>query len=101
MDRAVYTYSSYKPLMADRLNGEGRRGQLSRAAEALNCQRSYLSRVINSNLHLTPDHAFQLARFWLLNADETDYFTLLVDYDRAGTPEFRQALKGKLAALKK
>jgi uncharacterized protein (TIGR02147 family) len=97
----VFSFQSYKQIMAHRLSGEGRRGQLTGAAEALNCQRSYLSRVIRSELHLTPDHAFELAKFWLLSADETDYFTLLVEYDRAATPGYRASLKSKLGAIKK
>lgn len=101
MEKAIFSHSSYKSVMSAKLGSEGQRGQITRAAEALGCQRSYLSRVISGDLHLTPDHAFQLSRFWSLNDDESEYFQTLVDFERAGNPDFRAHLKSKLAALRK
>lgn len=86
--------------MAHMLSGRDRRGQLTRAAEALNCQRSYLSRVISENLHLTPDHAFKLARFWGFSLDKREYFQALVDFERAGDPEYRNHLKQQISEMK-
>ena len=86
--------------MSSYLSGETNRGQMTKAAEALNCQRSYLSRVISDELQLTPDHAFNLSKFWNLNSDERDYFLNLVDFERAGDPEFRAFVKSKIVALK-
>jgi plasmid maintenance system antidote protein VapI len=83
------------------LSSKTQRGQLSRAAEALNCQRSYLSRVISESLQLTPDHAFKLARFWRLTSDEREYFQTMVDYERAGDPEYRAHLKQRLLEVKR
>lgn len=87
--------------MGHRLCGEGRRGQLTRAAEALNCQRSYLSRVITENLHITPDHAFNLAQFWKLPPNERTFFQTLVEHDRAGDPGYRSHLKAQLTEFKR
>jgi len=86
--------------MAYMLSAKGRRGQLTRAAEALKCQRSYLSRVISENLQLTPDHAFQLANFWKLPQDHSEYFRTLVEFERAGNPDFRRHLKDSLSKMK-
>lgn len=99
--RTVFEFTSYKPFMAHMLSGKDRRGQLTRAAESLRCQRSYLSRVISESLQLTPDHAFQLARFWKLGRDEREYFQALVDHERAGDPEFRAHLKQRVAELRR
>lgn len=78
---------------------KGNRGALSRAAEALNCQRSYLSRVINGDLHLTPDQAYMLCRFWRLKAIEQEYFQCLVDIERAASGSYREFLKDRLADI--
>jgi len=99
--KTVFEFSSYKSFMAQMLSAKTRRGQLTRAAEALNCQRSYLSRVISENLHLTPDHAFKLSRYWKLSHDHAHYFQTLVDFERAGDPEYRTHLKTRLSEMKR
>lgn len=87
--------------MVDWFNNQGRRGDLSRAAESLHCQVSFLSRVMNSEIHLTPDHAFSLVRFWKLDDEEAKLFRLLVDWERASDPEYRSYLSAQIAASKK
>lgn len=99
--KSVFDFSSYKSFMAYMLSGEGRWGQLTRASEALNCQRSYLSRVISEGLHITPDHAYNLTSFWKLGVDERTYFQTLVDYERAADLQYRSHLKSVLFELKK
>ena len=87
--------------MSSLLSGPEHRGELTRAARVLNCQRSYLSRVISGDLHLTPDHAFNLASFWKFTSVEREYFLSLVEYDRAGDKNYREFLKAKVMELKK
>lgn len=101
MKSSVFSFKSYKSVMAEWLTGKEQRGQLSRAAEFMNCQRSFLSRVITEEMHLTPDQAFKLVKFWKLGHDEAEYFQLLVSFERAGDPEYRESLKLKVADLKK
>ncbi len=98
--KSVFEFHTYKPYLAYKLSSKEHRGQLSRAAEAIQTQRSYLSRVISEELQLTPDHAFKLSRFWKLTAAEREYFCLLVDFDRAADPEFRSHLKQRAQELK-
>lgn len=64
-------------------------------------QRSYLSRIISEELRLTPDHAFNLAKFWNLDSDQRDYFLALVDFERAGDPDYCAFVKSKITAAKK
>lgn len=100
-EKPLYSYNSYKSIMDDRLLGSEKRGQLSRASEYLNCQRSYLSRVISDKEHLTPDQAYLICQFWKLTTSEREYFITLVDYERAGHPEFKSFLKAKIIEMKK
>lgn len=95
----LFATASYKTVMKGKLLEE--RGQLSRAAEYLNCQRSYLSRVISEELQLTPDHAFQLTLFWKMTGDERDYFLALVEHERAVTPELRAFAHAKILDFRK
>ena len=99
--KSIFSFSSYKDLMAHYLTGQSNRGQLTRAATALNCQRSYLSRVITEELHLTPDHAYNLSKFLKLSPDERNYLLTLVDFERAADSEYRGHLKGRLNEIKR
>jgi hypothetical protein len=76
-------------------------GLISRMAEAARCQRSYLSRVLSSSIHLTPDHAYGLCSYWELSSEETEYFLTLVEHARSGNPEYRKHLETKLFSLRK
>jgi plasmid maintenance system antidote protein VapI len=101
MSETIFKFSTYKAIMNHRLRGEGQRGALSRAAEALNCQRSLLSRIMNSKLQLTPDQAFNLAKHWRLTSREREYFQTLVEFERAAEPSYREFLKARLLELRK
>lgn len=98
---SVFSHQTYKAVMKDRLLGGSNRGQLSRAAEFLNSQRSFLSRVMNTEIHLTPDHAYELTRFWEMPKSEAEYFQALVEFDRAASPKFREHIKEKITAMKR
>ena len=100
-EKSVFSFNTYKGIMAHHLSGATHRGELTRAAKVLACQRSYLSRVISDSLHLTPDHAFNLANFLKFNLSEREYFLTLVEIERAGDRNYRDFLKTKLEELKK
>ncbi len=92
MDKqSVFEFQSYKEIMKAKF--EERRGQLSRAAEALNCQVSFLSRVLKTEAHLTLDQAFMVSKFWKFNPEEQDYFQSLVEFERDAEPQYREHLK--------
>ncbi len=97
----VFTFSSYKAYLERALLTDAPRGQMSRAAEALGCQASFLSRVIHSNVQLTPDQAFVLAGFFNMDEDESAYFQTRVESERAGNPSYRTALGEKLKDMKR
>src|SRR5262249_5652285 len=100
-EKGVFEFSSYKSALHYFLRGKNKRGTLSRAAEALNCQRSYLSRVINSEIHLTPDQGFLFAKFRKFTADESEYFQTLVEYERASDRSYKEEIQSKLIRLKR
>lgn len=76
-------------------------GYKSKLADAGGFQKSFLSQVLNSHVHFTPEHALRLAQFWDLSSKEREYFLELVHYGRAGSPELSQYLREKLLKLKK
>lgn len=99
MAESVFQHSDYRVFLRSRMEAEW--GSLTRMAEAARCQRSHLSRVVHGNGHLTPDQAFDLAEFWGLSEAETEYFLLLVEEARAGSPGLRRRLGAKLSEMRR
>lgn len=101
MRNRVFRFKSYKAAMAALLTGTENRGKLTKAAEAIGCQRSYLSRVISEKLQLTPDHAFGISRFFKFSKAERSYFLKLVELERSSDPQYRDHLESELVAMRR
>jgi uncharacterized protein (TIGR02147 family) len=76
-------------------------GSVTRLADAAGCQRSFLSRVLNGPIHLTPDHGHGLCEHWELTRAESEFFMLLLEKERASTQRYRKHIEAKLGALKR
>ncbi len=63
------------------------RGGVKFCAEIAGCQPSYLSQVLNGDVHLTSDHLLRLCRQKSLSDDKIDFLFLLYNRDRAGSEE--------------
>jgi uncharacterized protein (TIGR02147 family) len=99
---SVFEVEDYKEFLRERLSKREKGwGSLTRAAQAARMQRSYLSRVLRQEVHLTPEQAFRLAGHWKLGATESEYFLILVESARSGDPEHRRFLGQRLATLKR
>jgi uncharacterized protein (TIGR02147 family) len=99
---SVFAFDSYKSYLHEiTQSAAAARGTISRLAEAAGCQRSYLSRVIHGEIHLTEDHAFGLSRFLRMSEDETEYFLLMLNSARAATRDYRDYLEDKRRSCQK
>jgi uncharacterized protein (TIGR02147 family) len=96
---SVFQHSDYKALLKAAISADGTRGYIRKLAEVAGCQRSYLSTVLHSHHHLTPDHACGIASFWKLTPQEEDYFLALVDHARSGCPRLKSRLEKKIKKL--
>ena len=96
----VFEFRAYKVALDHFLRSDGKRGLLTRAAKALHCQPSFLSRVIGSEIHLTPEQAFMICQFLNWSANESEYFQTLVAIERAADPGYKSALTAKLKQLR-
>ena len=100
--KTVFEFDSYKDYLRSLLKREDSRGLLSKLAAAAECQRPYLSKVlqIDSNVHLTPDHMFGICEYLQLTELESDGLKLLLEKERASQVKYRQSLQKRLIALK-
>lgn len=91
---------SYKDVLKSYLLGEGNRGALSKAATYLNCQKSYLSKVIKTEVHLSLDHGYLLCKLWSFDGDQREYFMTLLNFERAASLDYKNFLAGRLQELR-
>ena len=97
----VYEASAYKEFLNSKIQAfRSVKGYKTQLAKAAGFSPSFLSQVIHGHIELTPEHAIRLARFWELDAFETDYFMLLVDSARAGSIALREHLAVKMAKFR-
>jgi uncharacterized protein (TIGR02147 family) len=96
--KSIFQFSDYKKFVLDRIEaapnqGRGLRREL---AEAMGCQVAYVSHVLAGDRHFSLEQAEALARFFALRAEETGFFFLLVEHNRAGTPALRKFLERQI-----
>ena len=96
----IYKVKNYRELIETLLqeNVKTTRAQL---AEAAQCSSSWITRVLTSEVQLTPDQALGIANYFHLSSSEVDYFLLLVDWERSDSHEMKKRIELKLTQLKK
>jgi len=98
----MFNFTDYKNLMREKIKeNQHVRGYQTSLAKGAGCQRSFISQCINSHIHITPDHAAGLGKFWGFDEDESEYFLELVNYARSGSKQLKSIIKRKLGRLKK
>lgn len=98
----VFAFSDYRDYVRSQVETASESwGLITQLAKAAGCQRSYFSRVLSGQVHLTPDHAYALCAHWKLPPDETEGFLCLLEASRASSPQFKNHLKSKFLKLKR
>jgi hypothetical protein len=100
MKKSLFEYLDYKQYLKALFQQPENRGLMSDAAVALECSKSYLSRVLNEKMDLSLDQAFRLSQFLGHRPAERDYFSLCIEFARAQSREYRAHLRGRIAAEK-
>ncbi|MBL7670683.1 MAG: DUF4423 domain-containing protein [Bdellovibrionaceae bacterium] len=98
----IYLANTYREVIEIWSKQSGRViGIRSQLASAAACSPSWITRVLSGSVHLTPDQAFGISQFMLLNDNETEYFLLLVDKERASSQAFKKRIDQKLQTLRR
>lgn len=102
---SIFGFDNYKKYLRAYF-ADGRKqlpGQLNLAglARKTGYQRSFFSRVINADLHLTPEGVYKVAAALGLSEEEREYFFWLVEKERAADPGYRAFARAKAIELKK
>lgn len=92
MKTSVYEYRDYKESVVELINsmaGEGR-GRRKELADHIGCQISHITNVLSGGGHFNQEQAEAAANYFGFNQAETEFFLLLVQFNRAGTSRLRE-----------
>ncbi|MFT6069316.1 MAG: hypothetical protein ACJAT2_002752 [Bacteriovoracaceae bacterium] len=65
-------------------------------AAFLGCQTAYVSQVLNQHVNFSLEQAVKMNQFWEHNKEESRFFLLLVQYQRAGSKDLEKFLKTEM-----
>lgn len=91
MEIDLFEYSDYRKYL-NRVFSKGHKdlyGNKSMLAKHLNCQSSYISQVCTFRTHLNLEHGLKISEYLGLDTSATEYFLVLIQLERAGTPKLR------------
>jgi uncharacterized protein (TIGR02147 family) len=98
---SIFSHIDYKVFLKEIIReNQKTRGFKRKLAEAAGCQASLISRLLHSELHLTPDHSAGIAEFLNLGELESDYFETLLHHNRAASPSYRKKLLKRLEKIR-
>jgi uncharacterized protein (TIGR02147 family) len=101
MSISIFDYESYQDYLNDYLAHLPKRGHGFRIkiAEAMRCEASYVSRVLNGHAEIQLEQAEALSLLFNHTPEEFDFFLKLVQFARAGTPSLRKHFKAQMASI--
>lgn len=94
----VFDHTGYKKYLknviaAQPAHGHGFRSEI---AKATGCQISYVSQVLNKNAHFSLEQAEAINELLGHTDDESDFFLLLLLYERSGSTRLRKRIKTQM-----
>ena len=100
--REIFQYSDYKRYLSDFIHalpskGHGFRSQMAKAA---GCRVAFISQVLSGSLHLSLEQAESINALLEHTSEECDFFLLLTQFSRAGTPRLRERLGAQMERIR-
>jgi uncharacterized protein (TIGR02147 family) len=96
VDKNIFAYAHYRPYLKARLEVTGARGHKTQIAATMSVQPTYISQVLQENAHLSLEQAEAANLFFKHTAQESHFFMLLLQKDRAGTKTLREYFRKQL-----
>lgn len=87
-------------LMLERRQQFGSRFTFEKMAAACGIQKTYLSKVLNTSVHLNPDQLFTACEYLKLNATETEFVLLMRECEVATNSKRANLLKAKIKKIR-
>lgn len=101
MKTSVFDFMDYKDFIRMKIETATARGYHGQLAKAAQMHGSFLSKILKSHVHMTPDQAADLCVFWEFGGDETLFFLNTVHLARAGSANLKVILRAQLDEIQK
>jgi uncharacterized protein (TIGR02147 family) len=99
-EQMIFDFIDYKAFLRFKVGAKSaRRGLKTALAKALSCQPTYISQVINGHAQLSLEQAHDLNEFFGFSHEESHYFLLLVQKDRAGKASLKKYFSDQLQQI--
>jgi len=101
MNTDLFAHSDYKLFLNRQLDelDQGGRGARARLSRAIGCQTAYTAQVLRGAAHFSLEQAEAINIFLGHTEEQSNFFLLLVQSGRAGTPQLRSRFKKQLDAI--
>ncbi len=98
----LYEFSDYKKFLNHRLDelDSGGRGSRARMSRAIGCQTAYTAQVLRGHAHFSLEQGEAINQFLGHTEDQGQFFLLLLQIARAGTPALKSRFVKQLNAIK-
>lgn len=98
--KSIFDFKDYRAFLKEALPVEGPlRGARNKLAEALNCQKGFISQVLSGLSHFSLEHGMKISRFLSLGENEEEYFLLLLHKSRAGSKDLEKFYEKRLTEV--
>lgn len=96
--KTIYDYLNYKEFLNQKISSMPQKGRGIRLklAQALSCQTAYISQVLNRETNFSLEQAVKVSQFFEFNKEESRFFLLLVQLERAGSHDLVVFLKNEI-----
>ena len=98
MKNTLFDYLDYKQYLSDFIREKPGKGHGFRTviAEAVGCRVAFISQVLNQEAHFSLEQAENVNVLLGHTPEESDYFLLIVSFERAGSQRLRERLKRQI-----
>jgi len=98
----IYDFKDYKRFIGSWIEEQpkGGRGQYAKLAEVSGLHKASISHIFKGQHSLSLEQAQKIAIYLGLGVEETNYFFLLVNYNRAGTASLRDFLGRQIETIR-
>ena len=102
MGYSIFDFSEPQPFLLAALGGKSlRKGLKSKAAKFIGCHTTLISQILHGRIGLNLEQADKLNHFFGHNDDESHFFLLLVQKERAGTDSLRRYFQKQIDQIRK
>lgn len=99
----LFEYGDYRIYLREHIQSLPKkgRGELSKIAKYLGVNSTWVSQIMSGSQSFNVEQGYSLSQYFGHTELETEYFSLLIQVERAGTDAFKKHLQKKLAMVKK